>query len=119
VQCGWSWTISTNTSRSGGAIASVASKIGCATQTLCDWVRQAERDMGQRNGPSTGEKQRVRELERELRRANEILRQASAFFRAGGARPPTQVMVTFIDEHPAQYGVEPICKEVPIAPSVY
>jgi len=66
-----------------GAIESVASKIGCAAQTLCNWVRQAERDLGKRDGPSTGEKQRVKELEREvreLRRANEILRKASAFF---------------------------------------
>ncbi len=65
------------------AIESVASKIGCAAQTLCNWVRQAERDIGKRDGPSTGEKQRVKELEREvreLRRANEILRKASAFF---------------------------------------
>ena len=65
------------------AIESVASKIGCAAQTLCNWVRQAERDLGKRDGPSTGEKQRVKELEREvreLRRANEILRKASAFF---------------------------------------
>ena len=64
-------------------IESVASKIGCAAQTLCNWVRQAERDLGKRDGPSTGEKQRVKELEREvreLRRANEILRKASAFF---------------------------------------
>ena len=65
------------------AIESVASKIGCAAQTLCNWVRQAERDLGKRDDPSTGEKQRVKELEREvreLRRANEILRKASAFF---------------------------------------
>src|SRR5215472_1357877 len=65
------------------AIESVASKIGCAAQTLCNWVRQAERDLGKRDGPSAGEKQRIKELEREvreLRRANEILRKASAFF---------------------------------------
>jgi transposase len=65
------------------AIESVASKIGCSGQTLCSWVRQAERDLGKRDGPSTAERQRVKELEREvreLRRANEILRKASAFF---------------------------------------
>jgi len=65
------------------AIESVAGKIGCAAQTLCNWVRQAERDMGKRDGLSTTERQRVKELEREnreLRRANEILRKASAFF---------------------------------------
>src|SRR5438046_619789 len=40
-------------------------------------------------------------------------------FRAGGARPPTEVMVTFIDDHRSEYGVEPICEVLPIAPSTY
>jgi len=65
------------------AIESVAGKIGCTTETLRNWVRQAERDLGKREGMSTTERQRVKELEREvqeLRRANEILRKASAFF---------------------------------------
>jgi len=54
----------------------------------------------------------------ELRRTNEILRKALVFFRTGGARPSTEVMVTFIDEHRSRYGVEPICKMLPIAPSM-
>jgi transposase len=65
------------------AIESVAGKIGCTSETLRHWVRQAERDLGKRDGMSTTERQRVKELEREvqeLRRANEILRKASAFF---------------------------------------
>jgi transposase-like protein len=65
------------------AITSVAGKIGCTPQTLHTWVRQHERDTGQRDGPTTAEIQRVKELEREvkeLRRANEILKLASAFF---------------------------------------
>jgi len=65
------------------AIMSVASKLGCGAETLRKWVRQAERDSGKRAGLTTAERQRVRELEREnleLRRANEILRKASAFF---------------------------------------
>ena len=65
------------------AIGSVAGKIGCTPETLRRWVRQAERDLGKREGPSSGDKQRVKDLEREnreLRRANEILRKASAFF---------------------------------------
>jgi transposase-like protein len=65
------------------AIESVAGKIGCAAQTLCHWVRQAERDLGKRDGMSTADRQRLKELEREnreLKRANEILRKASAFF---------------------------------------
>ena len=65
------------------AIASVASKIGCTAETLRRWVRQAERDAGKRAGLTTTERERLKELEREnrdLKRANEILRKASAFF---------------------------------------
>ena len=65
------------------AMASIASQIGCRAETLRKWVRQAERDTGQRGGLTTDEKQRMKELEREVRelkRANEILRKASAFF---------------------------------------
>jgi transposase len=65
------------------ACRSIASKLGCATETLRKWVRQAERDEGTRRGPTTSDRERVKELEREvfeLRRANEILRKASAYF---------------------------------------
>jgi transposase len=65
------------------AIESIAGKIGCTAETLRRWVRQGERDGGARVGPTTAEQQRVKELEREvreLRRANEILKLASAFF---------------------------------------
>ena len=65
------------------AIRSIAEKIGCSSQTLRSWRQQAERDTGQRAGLSSDDRQRVRELEREnleLRRANEILRKASAYF---------------------------------------
>jgi transposase len=66
-----------------GAMRSIAEKIGCSAETLPNWVRQSERDNGTRPGVTTDERQRLRELEREvfeLRRANEILRKASAFF---------------------------------------
>ncbi len=65
------------------AIVSVASKLGCAAQTLHRWVAQAERDHGKRAGLSTTERERLKDLEREnreLKRANEILRTASAYF---------------------------------------
>ncbi len=65
------------------AIESIAPKIGCVPQTLLDWVKQAEVDAGGRPGVSTTEAKRIRDLEREvkeLRRANEILKLASAFF---------------------------------------
>jgi len=65
------------------AVESIAPKIGCVPQTLLEWVKRAEIDSGQREGLTTAEMQRIKELEREnkeLRRANEILRTASAFF---------------------------------------
>ena len=65
------------------AISSIAEKIGCAAETLRNWVRQAERDAGGRPGLTTEERARLKDLEREvreLRRANEILRKASAYF---------------------------------------
>jgi len=64
-------------------IESIAPKIGCVPQTLNDWVRKHEVDTGARDGVTSAERERVKELEREvkeLRRANEILKLASAFF---------------------------------------
>jgi len=65
------------------AVESIAPKIGCVPQTLLSWVQRHEVDTGVRDGVTTAEAQRVKELEREnkeLRRANEILKLASAFF---------------------------------------
>ena len=65
------------------AMRSVASKIGCTPETMRKWVRQAECDQGLRGGVTTAERERTAELEREnreLKRANEILRKAAAFF---------------------------------------
>ncbi len=59
------------------AVESIAAKISCAPQTLLSWARQHERDSGQRDGPTTADQKRVKELEREV---NEILKLASAFF---------------------------------------
>jgi len=65
------------------AIQSIAGKLGCTTESLRRWVRQTEVDVGKRAGTTTDEQERIRALEREnreLRRANEILKLASAFF---------------------------------------
>ncbi len=65
------------------AIQSIATKIGCMPETLRLWLRQSERDRGDRAGSTTGEREKIRALEREnreLRQANEILRKASAYF---------------------------------------
>ncbi|WP_426039975.1 IS3 family transposase [Brevundimonas sp. DC300-4] len=104
------------------AVVSIAEKIGCVPQTLHEWVKKAEVDSGKRAGVPSDVAERVKALEREnreLRQANEILRKASAYFCPGGARPPVQAMIAFIDDHRKAYGVEPICKVLPIAPSTY
>lgn len=65
------------------AIRSVAEKLGCTTEALRRWVRQAERDHGRGPGLTTDERQQLKALQREvveLKRANEILRKASAYF---------------------------------------
>ena len=65
------------------AIVSIATKIGCSPESLRKWVRQAEIDTGRRGGVTSEERERIKQLEREnreLRRANEILRKAAAFF---------------------------------------
>ena len=65
------------------AMTSMASKIGCTAETLRKWVRRAEQDQGLRAGLTSDDRERLKALEREnkeLKRANEILKTASAFF---------------------------------------
>ncbi|MCV3046245.1 IS3 family transposase [Escherichia coli] len=105
------------------AICSIAPKIGCTPETLRVWVRQHERDTGGGDGGLTSaERQRLKELEREnreLRRSNDILRQASAYFGEGGVRPPLEKMMPLLDKLRKLYGVGPVCSELHIAPSTY
>ncbi|WP_250143028.1 IS3 family transposase, partial [Escherichia coli] len=105
------------------AICSIAPKIGCTPETLRVWVRQHERDTGGGDGGLTSaERQRLKELEREnreLRRSNDILRQASAYFCEGGVRPPLEKMMPLLDKLRELYGVGPVCSELHIAPSTY
>ncbi|MDO8227605.1 IS3 family transposase [Shigella flexneri] len=104
-------------------ICSIAPKIGCTPETLRVWGRQHERDTGGGDGGlTTAERQRLKELEREnreLRRSNDILRQASAYFGEGGVRPPLEKMMPLLDKLREQYGVGPLCSELHIAPSTY
>nr|WP_216349625.1 IS3 family transposase [Escherichia coli] len=105
------------------AICSIAPKIDCTPETLRVWVRQHERDTGGGDGGlTTAERQRLKELEREnreLRRSNDILRQASAYFGEGGVRPPLEKVMPLLDKLRKLYGVGPVCSELHIAPSTY
>jgi transposase len=80
------------TGESFGVITRIAQQLGIGSESLRNWVRQAQVDGGQRPGTTTDETQRIRELEREvreLRRANEILKSAASFFaRELDPRPP-------------------------------
>src|SRR5207248_263467 len=95
------------------AIHSIAEKIGCSGETLPHWVRRAEHGQGLRSGATTEERERIKALERENPRAASGERdpaQGVGIFCPGGARPPVQAMIDFIDERRAIYGVEPICR---------
>lgn len=104
-----------------GAIASVAQKPGCSGETLRKWLRQVERDAGQRPGLTTEEQQRLKVGAGESGAAPRERDSSEGLgaFCPGGARPPRDVMVAFIDAHREAYGVEPICAVLPIAPSTY
>jgi len=90
-RCGWSPRCGRTTTFEHAAIGAVAQKLGIGTtETLRKWVRQAEVDAGQRAGVSSEESAELKRLRREnaeLRRANEILKSASAFFAAELDRP--------------------------------
>ncbi|EFY7789535.1 IS3 family transposase [Shigella sonnei] len=105
------------------AICSIAPKIGCTPETLRVRVRQHERDTGGGDGGlTTAERQRLKELEREnreLRRSNDILRQASAYFAKAEFDRLWKKLMPLLDKLREQYGVGPLCSELHIAPSTY
>jgi transposase-like protein len=98
------------------AISLIAAKIGCTAETLRGWFRKAERDQGRRPGPMTDDRERIKSLElevRELRLNERNLAQGVGLFCPGGARPPVQATIAFIDEHRAIHGIRPICSRRP------
>ncbi|TYX10325.1 IS3 family transposase [Escherichia coli] len=105
------------------AICSIAPKTGCTPETLRVWIRQHERDTGGGDGGlTTAERQRLKELEREnreLRRSNDILRQASAYFAKAEFDRLWKKLMPLLDKLREQYGVGPLCSELHIAPSTY
>ena len=103
------------------AIESITPKIGCVSQTLHEWVRKLEIDTGLRDGVTRKERDRIKALEREvkeLRRANEILKLASAFFPRRSSTGDSS-LEDFVDKHRNTHRVKSICKALQIAPSGY
>ncbi|ECG6808403.1 IS3 family transposase [Salmonella enterica subsp. enterica serovar Muenchen] len=105
------------------AISSIAPKIGCTPETLRTWLRQYKRDAGTGDGGlTTAERQRLKELEREvreLRRSNDILRQASAYFAKAEFDRLWKKLMPLVDTLRDEHGVGPVCHELDIAPSTY
>nr|WP_248242382.1 IS3 family transposase [Microbacterium kunmingense] len=94
------------------AVRHVAGLLGMSPETLRLWQRRYEVDAGTKPGVTTDAAARIKQLEKEvseLRKANEILKAASVFFREG-ARPSLTEMIRFIDEHRDRFGVELICR---------
>lgn len=99
--------------QSGANLESISFKIGSTAETPRKWVRRAQIQQRKTREQFHRRHEADKNLEKEneeLRQVNEILHKAESLFRPGGARPPTQVMICFIDEHRRGYGVEPICR---------
>ncbi|EDV3838311.1 IS3 family transposase [Salmonella enterica subsp. diarizonae] len=105
------------------AISSIAPKIGCTPETLRTWLRQYKRDAGTGDGGlTTAERQSLKELEREvreLRRSNDILRQASAYFAKAEFDRLWKKLMPLVNTLRDEHGVGPVCHELDIAPSTY
>ena len=122
ARCGWCWSTRASTPRSGRRSARLRRRSAAAARRCANWVRQAERDQGLRAGPTTEERERHQGAGAREPRAAPGQRdpaQGVGVFCAGGARPPVEAMIAFIDDHRGVYGVEPICRVLPIAPSTY
>ncbi len=106
ARCGWSWSTQQEHGSQWAAITSIAEKLGCAAETLRSWVRRAERDAGPAaradDGRASSGSRSSSARTSELRRANEILRKASAFFAQAELDRRAQVMVAFIDALPGR-----------------
>ncbi|MGH2577175.1 MAG: IS3 family transposase [Actinomycetota bacterium] len=103
-----------------GVVSRIARQLDIGPETLRHWVRQAEIDNGTRAGVTTEERARIAELEqenRELRRANQILKEASVFFAPGARSAPE--MTRFIDERRDRFQVELLCRTLGASPSTY
>ncbi len=95
---------------------------GCTPETLRVWYQKHLDQQNPIKVQQLSDQEHIKQLEREnkeLQRANEILRKAAAFFAQAELRPPTQIMVDFIHNNKELYGVEAICRILPIAASTY
>ena len=122
ARCDWYWITNMIIRRDGRRSFRFQLRSAARRRRFLEWVKKAEVDGGKRTGVPTDMAEKLKALEREnreLRQANEILPQGVSVFCPGGARPPGEAMIAFIDEHREVYGIEPICEVLPIAPSTY
>ena len=104
-----------------GAIQRVAAQLGYGVESVRNWVKQADIDDGEAPGTTTeddGPDQGARAGGPGAASGERDLEVGVGFLR-GGARPPTEVIVEYIDEHRDEFGVEPICRVLQVAPSTY
>ena len=104
-----------------GAVRRVAEKLGVSPDAVRYWIKHAPAEIGGKSGLTSDQLEELRALRKEnaeLKRANEILKAASAYF-AREARPSPSEMTAFIDEHRGLLGVEPICRVMELNPSTY
>ena len=104
------------------AIVSIAAKIGCTAQTLNEWVKKAERrqrSQARRHDRRARTPQGAGAREPRAAPGQRDPAQGERVFCPGGARPPMEAMISFVDAYRDDHGVEPICKVLPIAPSTY
>ena len=103
-----------------GTVTRVAEQVGHGVETLRKWVHQADIDEGRAAGVSTTEAERIKALEQEVRELRPPVETADlevgVDFLRGGARPPTAVMVDYVDRHKGEFGIEPICEVPQFAP---
>jgi transposase InsO family protein/transposase-like protein len=119
---GCSWSIAPEYASEVAALRALAEKLGCSPDSLRVWARQAQRDVGERPGPTSAEKARIRELEREvreLRQANEILKKASAYFAQAELDRPFRKRRTSLKNTVVCSGSSRSARVLPIAPSTY
>ena len=104
-----------------GTVGRVARQLGYGVESVRSWVKQADIDQGVTPGTTTAETERIRALEQENREPSGRTKSCVGprHILRGGARPPVEVIVGFIDENRDELGVEPICRDLQVAPSTY
>ena len=107
--------------RTDGGFEEVAAKLGVHPESVRNWLKTRQVDAGERPGVTTDERKRIAGIRAGKPRVAPGQRnpQVGLGFLRGGARPPTEQVVAYVEAHKASFGVEPICEVLEVAPSTY